>query len=68
LKEADGFVEVGHKMSYFSFHIKTCFSKNLHVIWPGAGEQIKVGPFFLKHPLTKFLCWFKQTRFNFSRK
>jgi len=36
-------------MSYYTLHIKSCFSINLHVIWPG--EQFKVGSFFLKHPV-----------------
>jgi len=47
-READGFIEVEHKMSYYTPHVKSCFSKNLHVIWPG--ELFKVGSFFLKHP------------------
>jgi len=47
LREVDGLVEVWHKMSYYTPYIKSCFSKILHVIWPG--EQFNVGPFFLKH-------------------
>jgi len=43
----NGFVEVGHKMSYYTLHIKSYFSKNLHVIWPG--QQFKADLFFLKH-------------------
>jgi len=38
-------------MSYHTPHIKSCFSKNLHVIWPG--EQFNAGPFFLKHSVFK---------------
>jgi len=49
LGEANEFVEVGHKMSYYTIYNKICFSKNLHIIWPG--EQFKVGPFFLKYPV-----------------
>jgi len=36
-------------MTYHTPHIKSCFSKILRVIWPG--EQFKVGPFILKHPV-----------------
>jgi len=42
-----GFLEVGHKMPYYTLYIKSGFSKNLHVIWPE--EQFKISPFFLKH-------------------
>jgi len=40
-READGFLEVGHKMSHYILHIKSGFRKNLHVIW--TGEQFEVG-------------------------
>jgi len=32
-----------------TLRIKSYFSKNMHVIWPG--EQFKVAPFFLKRPV-----------------
>jgi len=42
-------------MSYYTLHIKKGFSKNLHVVWPG--EQFKVGPFFLKHPVNSLIVY-----------
>jgi len=47
--EVDGFLEVGHEKLYYTPYIKSCFSKILHEIL--LGEQFKVGPFFLKHPV-----------------
>jgi len=42
-------------MSYYTLHIKCCFSTNLCVIWQG--EQFKVDPFFLKQPTTYIFFW-----------
>jgi len=45
--KAIGFIEVGRKVSYYTPHIKSCFSKNLHVVW--LEEQ------FMKYPVLVYV-------------
>ena len=43
------FVFVAYKIAYTTLYNKSYFSKNNLDLW--SGEQFKIGPFFLKHPV-----------------
>ena len=44
------FVFVAYRIAYTTLYNKSYFSKNKLDLW--SGEQFKIGPFFLKHPVS----------------